>query len=351
MDMLPGMRRPAGCSGGRFERRRDHHRPIGVCGLRPTIPDLSSSSALYIDDSTWTSKAREAVGWVAYSQKLGNYDQTGVDIDFRVPYFDEEPWITVRRHFNVGMELAGITGAEVVLDLGAGRGWAAKQFALKGCRVAAIDVIPDEQIGLGRAWAVMEQAGVRFEPVIGDNENLPFYPSVFDLVFCAAVLHHTSNLPRLLENVFRVLKPGGRLVAVNEPCIRPRDDETKVLKQYAADELSFGINESRPDLVDYLDALRGAGFDSIDIFPIDAYGQTDAMVETWAWQLGAIPPPWRAWQLRHAPRLAFDMVERWRNRWAMRGRLPQPRSRREALLWAIMIHVMTGIVIFARRLK
>jgi SAM-dependent methyltransferase len=304
---------------------------------------------LYVDDERWSPKAREAEGWVSLHKKRGIYDQTGVDIDFRVPCFEHEPWITVARHFRIGLELASLTGGETVLDLGAGRGWAAKQFALKGCRVAAIDVMPDEQVGLGRAWAIMEQAGVWFDPVIGDNENLPFQPSTFDLVFCVGVLHHTSDLRRLLASVYKVLKPGGRLIAINEPCIRPHDNTEKVLQQYAAEELSLGINETRPSFLDYLDALQAAGFARIEIFPADTYGQSHPAVEAWARQLDVVAPPVRAWSLRGLPHILGGYVQRRLNMWSFHGRLPRPRSKREALIQAIMVHKMTDVIIFAER--
>ena len=304
---------------------------------------------LYIDDERWAPKAREAEGWIALHKKRGIYDQTGVDIDFRLPYFPQEPWLTVARHFDAGVARAALSNGETVLDLGGGRGWAAKQFALKGCRAVAIDVVADEQIGLGRAWALMEQAGAQFDPIIGDSENLPFHPGTFDVVFCAAVLHHTSNLTGLLRSVYKVLKPGGRLVAVNEPCIPLREDARRVLKRDAAEELALGINESRPNYLDYWTALRDAGFTSIEIFPLEVCAQSDPAIEAWALQLDAIPLPLRAWQLRRLPRILARYARRWRNTWGRMGRLPRPPSKREAIIQAILVHSGGGIVISASR--
>jgi SAM-dependent methyltransferase len=162
---------------------------------------------LYIADERWEPCAREAQGWIELHKTLGIYDQTGVDIDFQLPYYPEEPWLGVARHFDAGLELAQLNGDETVLDLGAGRGWAAKHFALRGCRVAAIDIVADDQVGLGRAWALMADSGVSFAPVIGDFERLPFSDCTFDVVFCAAALHHAPDLTRMLRDVIRVLKP------------------------------------------------------------------------------------------------------------------------------------------------
>jgi SAM-dependent methyltransferase len=282
---------------------------------------------LYADDETWAPNAREARGWVELHKSLGIYDQTGVEIDFQLPYFPEEPWTSVARHFDAGLELAALTGRETVLDLGAGRGWAAKHLAQHGCRVVAIDIVPDDQVGLGRAWALMERAGVRFEPVIGDFERLPLREASFDLVFCAAVLHHSVDLPRLLRSVLRVLKAGGRLVAVNEPCLGAGENEQEVLERDAAQELSFGIKETRPNLGRYWAAFREARFRDVELVPVDAYGLDDEELERWTRDvLGRFP----------------DEVE-------MFGLLPPPRSRREALLRSVLTATTHGVIIRASK--
>ena len=104
------------------------------------------------------------------------------------------------------------------------------------CRAVALDIVPDANVGLGRGRALMEDADVYFERVIGDGERLPFNPESFDLVFSHASLHHSSNLPLLLQNVSRVLRPGGRLCAI-EPSISILESEEKVLARDATPEL------------------------------------------------------------------------------------------------------------------
>ena len=300
---------------------------------------------LYVKDERWESKAREAEGWVLYHQNLNLYESSDMRIDTQLPYFPEEPWLSVARDFDLALNLANLSGQETVLDLGAGRGWAAKQFALKGCRVAAIDVVPDERVGLGRAWDLMEAAGVLYDPAIGDNENLPFFSETFDLVFCAAVLHHTSDLPALLKSVYRVLKPGGRLIAINEPCTNVHEIEQQVLQRDAAAELEVGINESRPNCVAYMKALKSAGFRAISISPPHAYNLNDRDLEAWAKALEAIPLYGRAWRLR---KLRSWMRYSWQTCQAQIY-LPRPRSHREQLIQAIIIHVSGGVIITAQK--
>jgi SAM-dependent methyltransferase len=286
---------------------------------------------LYVADERWEPCAREAQGWIELHKSLGIYDQTGVDIDFQLPYYPGEPWLEVARHFDAGLELAQLNGHETVLDLGAGRGWAAKHFALRGCRVAAIDVVTDDQVGLGRAWALMADSGVSFAPVIGDFERLPFSDCTFDVVFCAAALHHAPDLTRMLRDVLRVLKPSGRLVAVNEPCIGAQESEQDVLQRDAAQEVSFGIRETRPSLQRYWSSLEGAGFRAIRVLPLQAYALDDKQLKTWA-------------QGHLGGRLG------WRARRRRSALLPPGKhSRRDALLYAVLAEVPLAVLITAAK--
>jgi SAM-dependent methyltransferase len=179
--------------------------------------------------------------------------------------------------------------------------------------VVALDVVSDANVGLGRARVLMAHAGVYFDRLIGDAERLPFYDNSFDLVFCAATLHHSSDLPLLCRNIARVLKPGGRLCAIREPCISVGDNEQAVLSRDANDELAVGINENRPNLLHYIEALDGAGLDPLQVAPVNACGLNDVDLHSWGLELGVIPPPVRL----DRPKETVDHQRRyWRSRWA-----------------------------------
>jgi SAM-dependent methyltransferase len=218
------------------------------------------------------------------------YDQTGVDIDFRSPYHEVDPWREVARQFDIVLERANPRPGEWVLDLGAGRGWAAKHLALRGCQVVAVEIVDDDQVGLGRSRALMQEAGVVYDTMIADSENLPFADASFDMVFGAAVLHHTTDLDLLLRNIGRILRPGGRLVAINEPCIHDASDDAELQRTVLAEELAYGINETRPRLDDYRRALHQAGMQEQDMFAFHAYGLPLESLAAWSRELGILPP-------------------------------------------------------------
>ena len=80
-----------------------------------------------------------------------------------------------------------------------------------------------------------------------------------DYVFCCEVLHHNdvANLNRTLEELYRVLKPGGTLFVVNEPMRFPL-----MLKRDHAEEVAeYEGNEHVHFFHQYLRAVRRAGFE------------------------------------------------------------------------------------------
>jgi ubiquinone/menaquinone biosynthesis C-methylase UbiE len=107
-----------------------------------------------------------------------------------------------------------------VLELGAGHGWASvmAKAHVPSAHFTATDLSHD---------AIRNAS--KYESLIGASidekwacsaVNLPFEDRSFDLVFCFAAFHHFiigSRYSSVLEQVHRVLRPGGRLVMLYEP--------------------------------------------------------------------------------------------------------------------------------------
>ncbi len=316
------------------------------CGQR--YPVRNGMPFIYVEDEHWAACAREAEGWVKLHKDKGIHDQTNVDIDFRLPYFAAEPWLKVAQMFDIALEILNPRGGEMVLDLGAGRGWAAKHFSLRGCRSVAIDVVADDQIGLGRSQAIMRQASTHYEALIGDHERMPFRSGVFDLVFASGSIHHTSDVAVLIREIARVLKPGGRLLAINEPCIAVHEDEAEVLRRDCAEELAYNIGERRPNLLQYRAALAGSGFANITIFPYNSYRVPDDVIQAWPSQLNVIVPPRLFFAAARATGLGpllLGLAQAWTR--LTRGRAGPPS--REAALESILLQRGGELVIVADR--
>lgn len=234
---------------------------------------------LYRDDFAWAPKQREAEGWVAMWKDIGLYDMD-LPVSLDIPFGSTiEPWITIERMFRAALFQMDLRGGERVLDLGAGEGWASLHFAARGADPVAIDVVSDPKLGLGRAWKRMALSGRRFDLLIGDNENLPFAENSFDIVFASNALHHHDHLDRLFAGAYRVLKPGGRLIAIGDPLTTVYQRESDATD--GDREKSFGIIERRRRFLDYLAALWRAGFRTIHAEDDKTFWQTNRELYPW----------------------------------------------------------------------
>ncbi len=69
-----------------------------------------------------------------------------------------------------------------------------------------IDLTP----GMIEAAKAKNIPGAEF--IVGDCENLPFEENSFDAIICCQSFHHYPNVQDFFNSVYRVLKPGGRLI-------------------------------------------------------------------------------------------------------------------------------------------
>jgi ubiquinone/menaquinone biosynthesis C-methylase UbiE len=108
--------------------------------------------------------------------------------------------------------IASLRPGEAVLDHGSGAGFdcllAARQVGPSG-RVIGVDMTPDM---LARARANAAKAGVsNVEFRLGEIEHLPVADASVDVVISNCVINLSPDKRSVLQEAFRVLRPGGRL--------------------------------------------------------------------------------------------------------------------------------------------
>jgi sarcosine/dimethylglycine N-methyltransferase len=99
-----------------------------------------------------------------------------------------------------------------VLDIGAGFGGTARHLAKTfGCHVTCLNL---SEVENQRNRRMSEEQGVGhlIEVVDGSFQTLPFEDNHFDVVWSQDAILHSSDRRRVLEEVHRVLKPGGEFV-------------------------------------------------------------------------------------------------------------------------------------------
>jgi ubiquinone/menaquinone biosynthesis C-methylase UbiE len=92
-----------------------------------------------------------------------------------------------------------------VLEIGCGTGSDLLQFAKHGALATGVD-LTTKHVELARRrvgdLAIVEQA---------DARRLPFEDASFDYIYSHGVLHHSDEPEEIAREMFRVLRPGGRI--------------------------------------------------------------------------------------------------------------------------------------------
>jgi SAM-dependent methyltransferase len=126
--------------------------------------------------------------------------------------FGQTSWVTTEESNEIPQLLA-LKLNSPVLEIGCGSGGYALLLAEKvGCRLTGLDINAAgihnaNQLALARGLA----SQARFEQC-DVSTNLPFDDKTFDAVFSNDVLCHLPGRLKVLGEIFRVLKPGGRML-------------------------------------------------------------------------------------------------------------------------------------------
>jgi ubiquinone/menaquinone biosynthesis C-methylase UbiE len=130
------------------------------------------------------------------------------------------------------LDLVSLKPGESVLDIGCGTGTlaiAAKRRVGPSGRVYGVDASPEM---LARARQKADKASTEVSFKNGIVEALPFPDGQFDVVLSTVMLHHLGRDARrqCAQEVRRVLKPGGRVLAVD--FARPAEGKRGLLDHF-----------------------------------------------------------------------------------------------------------------------
>jgi len=123
------------------------------------------------------------------------------------------------------LKWADVEQAEHILDVGCGIGGSSLYLAQKyHARATGITLSPFQA---NRATQRAQAAGLsqKAEFLVADAQNMPFADNSFDLVWALESGEHMPDKVKFMQECYRVLQPGGKLIMVTW-CHRPTDTQS-----------------------------------------------------------------------------------------------------------------------------
>ncbi|MCH8868082.1 MAG: class I SAM-dependent methyltransferase [Chloroflexi bacterium] len=168
-------------------------------------------------NSSSLEKATEQVRdyWDSHTMGRQFAKDAGIEADFGTreffdqlhPHMYRHPWVMKL----IDTESKNRVGQEV-LEVGCGMGFDSVEWAKRGLNVTSVDLTPEAVNAAKIHFDVMDMEG---DIRVGDACKLEFEENTFDVVWSKGVLHATPDMPKAVNEVYRVLKPGGRAIILN----------------------------------------------------------------------------------------------------------------------------------------
>jgi SAM-dependent methyltransferase/uncharacterized protein YbaR (Trm112 family) len=200
---------------------------------------------------------REAAGLERFAEAMRN-DGWDRDRILALPNVDLGYWYGQAVAMDALLDTVDLEPGRRLLDVGSNTCWASNIFARRGLEVLALDIAKTELQGLRTAEYFIGDGNVFFERLLAVMFDMPLASESFDYVFCCEVLHHNDleNLHRTMAEAYRVLRPGGSLLIINEPLRFPfnlKRDHAQEVAEYEGYEHVYFFHQ-------YYLAARQAGF-------------------------------------------------------------------------------------------
>jgi ubiquinone/menaquinone biosynthesis C-methylase UbiE len=153
-----------------------------------------------------------------------------------------------------------LTGSDVVLDVAAGTGHAARQLATSARAVVALDAT-EAMLARGQAQAAAEgRDNVVF--MRGDAAALPFLDGSFDVVVSRFAAHHFEEPSRVVAEMARCTRPGGHVALVD---LVAHDDPTVAEEQNRLERLRDPSHTRMLAAIEIQAMLSEAGLEAVDV--------------------------------------------------------------------------------------
>jgi SAM-dependent methyltransferase len=140
-----------------------------------------------------------------------------------------------------------------VLDIGAGNCWLSYRMALRGHRPVAIDLLDNDEDGLGSARHYLPRLSRPFLRFQAEMDRLPFAPGQFDVVVFNASFHYSAGYERTLGEALHCLRRPGHVIIADSPYYSGDENGQQMLAEKRAEfERRFGFRSDSIQTREYL---------------------------------------------------------------------------------------------------
>lgn len=160
------------------------------------------------------------------------------------------------------VEAARAAAPASLIDIGCGTG-AFLQYlseAMTDIRLFGLD------LSEGMVREVNDRMGTKATVYQGDSEHMPLADTQFDFVTCNMSIHHYPHAQLAVNEMFRILKPGGTLCINDMDCVAPiRWMANKIFPHLKSGDVKMYCRQEIEDM------LQRAGFASISYKKISSF--------------------------------------------------------------------------------
>jgi SAM-dependent methyltransferase/predicted RNA-binding Zn-ribbon protein involved in translation (DUF1610 family) len=140
-----------------------------------------------------------------------------------------------------------------VLDLGAGNGWMSYRLALAGYSPVAVDLLTNEQDGLGAAVHFEKRLDSLFPRFRAEMSRLPFADEQFDAVIFNASFHYAEDYRAAMHEAVRCTRKQGTVIIADSPWYSANESgERMVAERQAVFAQQYGTASNSIPSLEYL---------------------------------------------------------------------------------------------------
>jgi arsenite methyltransferase len=170
--------------------------------------------------------------------------------------------------------LGTIREGDTVLDLGSGGGidvFLASRRVGRSGRVIGLDMTPDMVRGATDNAAKMKLDNVEFK--LGEIEHIPMDPQSVDVIMSNCVICLSPDKESVFREMFRVLRPGGRLAIADEVALTPFSNEEKSDPDKWCKCIAGAVTET-----EYTGMLERVGFQQVRVHRLRSPSETNPVI-------------------------------------------------------------------------